>query len=105
MLLVDEIIHKTMIMCAKEIKGRDRSQSGERRRKMDWSPPPNDIMKVNIDVEFLKQTKKGAWGFIVRDHEGRAVLVGAGNLNVVHDALCAEIEACLAALGAVSQQV
>ena len=36
----------------------------------------------------------------MRDENGQAVLAGAGNLSAVHDALCAEAEACLTALSA-----
>ncbi|TVU02922.1 hypothetical protein EJB05_51550, partial [Eragrostis curvula] len=62
-------------------------------------PPPPDILKVNID-RFIEEKKIGAWGFIVRDHDGGAVLAGAGKLFAVQDALCAEPQAGLAALQA-----
>ena len=34
--------------------------------------------------------KRGARGFIVRDHKGDTVLAGVGRINVAHDALNAE---------------
>jgi len=40
---------------------------------------------------------KGTWGFIVRDHKGATVVAGAYRINVVHDALSAESQACLVA--------
>ena len=43
-----------------------------------------------------KRDRKGAWGFIARDHDGLAMLAGAGRINVLHDALSAEIHGCLA---------
>ena len=42
--------------------------------------------------------KRGARGFIVRDHKGDTVLAGVGRINVAHDTLSAEPQACLAAL-------
>lgn len=63
-----------------------------------WVPPTTDVLKINFDGAFLKTQKKGAWGFIVRDHTGASVVAGAGRINVVHDALSAESQACLAAL-------
>jgi hypothetical protein len=46
----------------------------------------------------------GAWGFFVRDHEGSMILVGAENLDNVHDVLCAEAHACLIAITAAANQ-
>jgi len=43
------------------------------------------------------ENKIGGWGFIVRDTNGFAVMAGAGKLESVHDAFCAEAQACLAA--------
>lgn len=34
----------------------------------------------------------------MRDHEGLVVLAGAGNFESVRNALCAEAQACLAAI-------
>jgi hypothetical protein len=65
-----------------------------------WSPPPPDILKINVDGAFRKETKADAWGFIIRDHDGSAVLARAGNLGPVHDALLAETMACKQALEA-----
>ncbi|RLN16079.1 hypothetical protein C2845_PM02G03340 [Panicum miliaceum] len=65
-----------------------------------WSKPQAELLKVNFDGAFVAQEKRGSWGFVVRDENGQAVLAGAGNLQAVHDALCAEAEACSAALTA-----
>lgn len=48
----------------------------------------------------MKETKDGAWGFIVWDHTGTGILAGAGHLGPVHDALLAETLACKHALEA-----
>ena len=64
-----------------------------------WSPPPPEYLKINVDGAF-KEYKAGAWGFIIRDHEGSAVLAGAGNLGPVHDALLEETMPCKQALEA-----
>ena len=41
---------------------------------------------------------------IVTDHRGAAVMADAGRINVVHDALRTEVQACLAALYATIDQ-
>jgi ribonuclease HI len=65
-----------------------------------WQPPLPDILKINIDGSLQHVSKTGAWGFIIRNHEGMAVLAGARNLAPVHDALLAETMACKHALEA-----
>jgi hypothetical protein len=69
-----------------------------------WSPPAVDILKINFDGAYSQREKKGAWGFVVRDHRGAIVMAGAGRINVLHDALRAEAQACLAALYATIDQ-
>jgi hypothetical protein len=65
-----------------------------------WTLPPPECLKINLDGAFKQKTKVGAWGFVVRDHEGSAVLAGAGNLGPVHNALLAETMAYKQALEA-----
>ena len=65
-----------------------------------WSVPPVHYLKINVDGAYQAESRKGAWGFIIRDHDGSTVLAGAGNLGVVHDALLAETWACKQALDA-----
>ena len=55
-------------------------------------------LKVNTDGSFIPDTLQGSWGFIIRDHEGEAILAGAGRLIAVSDALTAETAACQSAL-------
>ena len=33
---------------------------------------------------------QGSWGFVVRDHDGEAVLAGAGRLGLIPDTITAE---------------
>ena len=40
----------------------------------------------------------------MRDHDGLAMLAGAGRIHFLHDALSAEIHGCLAALFAAFDQ-
>ena len=63
-----------------------------------WSRPPTDSLKLNCDAGFIKTEKTGSCGFIVRDSDGQGLLAGAGRLEDVPDALCAEGYACLTGL-------
>lgn len=65
-----------------------------------WCPPPQGVLKLNIDGAFQAANLSGGWGFILRDHEGNGVLAGAGRIELVDDALSAEAVACLHALRA-----
>jgi hypothetical protein len=59
-----------------------------------WSAPPQGQLKINTDGSFIPDTLQDSWGFIVRDHEGEAILAGAGRLIAVSDALTAETATC-----------
>jgi hypothetical protein len=76
-------------------KSNQRAARADRTR---WIPPPADVLKINTDAAFIAQEKSGAWGFVIRDHEGHGVMAGSGRIRAVHDALAAEGEACLAAI-------
>ena len=43
-----------------------------------WKPPETGWLKANFDGAYEAENKASAWGFVVRDEEGRMVLVGAG---------------------------
>ena len=68
-----------------------------------WTPPPIGLLNINSDVAFVRESRAGAWGFIIRDldgevvgvfiirdQDGEVVIAGAGRLEVVHDVLMAE---------------
>jgi hypothetical protein len=58
--------------------------------KLHWCPPKSDFLNINFDGAFRHECKSEAWGSIVRGQEGSVVLAGAGKLEKIHDALCAE---------------
>lgn len=70
------------------------------KQKLDqkWSRPPNGFLKINTDASFHRDANSGGWGFIIRDDQGRAMAVGAGNLANISDALHAEALALLYAI-------
>jgi hypothetical protein len=55
-----------------------------------WSPPPEGVLKINIDGAFQSESLNGAWGFVILDHEGAGVAAGAGCIGPTHDAPMAE---------------
>ncbi|KAM0894601.1 hypothetical protein ACQ4PT_024360 [Festuca glaucescens] len=60
-----------------------------------WSPPPDDILKINTDGSFRETSHTGGWGFTIRNADGNLIAAGAGNLERVSDALHAEAQAML----------
>jgi hypothetical protein len=68
------------------------------RGKETWKPPPEDLYKINVDAFFEAETKKGGWGFIVRNKAGDFLEGGAGNLSRVACPLQAEALAALFSL-------
>lgn len=91
-----EVVHQAQIM-ALEVKQleTDGSQTESRqvRHTTAWRPPGGQVLKINIDGAFIKETRKGAWGFIIRYHHGSGVAAGTGALINLHDALQAEAQA------------
>lgn len=83
-----------------DIQAEDRGVSRFQQAQREWEPPLLDILKINVDGSFQPESNNGALGFINRNHEGSAVLAGAGNLGPVHDALMAETMAFKQALEA-----
>lgn len=55
-----------------------------------------DLLKISIDTAYIREPKAGAWGFIIRDHNGDAMLVGAGRMESIYGALLAATYACRA---------
>jgi len=51
-----------------------------------------------MSAEYVKKTRQGASGFMIRDHNGCPVLAGARNAGQMHDALMTEAPACMKAL-------
>jgi len=51
-----------------------------------------------MSAEYVKETRQGASGFMIRDHNGCPVLAGARNAGQMHDALMTEAPACMKAL-------
>jgi len=96
----DEVVFRTIRNAAETEMMQVKEVKHGHKTKECWSKPQAEMLKVNFDGGFVAQEKRGSWGFVVRDENGQAVLAGAGNLSAVHDALCAEAEACLAALSA-----
>ena len=38
-----------------------------------WCSPNSEYGKINFDGSFIQDRKSGAWGFVVRDHEGSMI--------------------------------
>ncbi|GJN04370.1 hypothetical protein PR202_ga21914 [Eleusine coracana subsp. coracana] len=68
-----------------------------------WSPPSENFYKLNVDASFLDSSKRGGWGFVLRDQDGLFLEGGAGNIPRVANALHAEAMAALAGLERAAQ--
>jgi hypothetical protein len=84
---------ESVLHCQKE---KDKALSA----RISWSPPENDILKINCDGSFTKESATGGWGFDIRDSEGSVRGSGAGHLAHVTSAAQAEAIACTEALHA-----
>ncbi|WVZ67350.1 hypothetical protein U9M48_016440 [Paspalum notatum var. saurae] len=96
----EDIVHRAVLIMADPPTTNENKETTTPDRHRHWVNPPPDKLKINCDGAFAKESKQGAWGFVIRDHEGNGVLAGAGKLQDVPNAMCAEGYACLAALEA-----
>ncbi|RLN33089.1 hypothetical protein C2845_PM03G16420 [Panicum miliaceum] len=69
-----------------------------------WCKPAADILKINVDGSFIAGTRKGGWGFVIRDSEGTVMHAGAGAIPRAMDAFHTEVLACHAGLKAASEK-
>lgn len=80
--------------CSKSASGRARADV------QCWQRPEGDMLKINIDGAFTPETRRGGWGFVVRDQSGNVRGSGAGCLPIIASAAQAEAQACDEALKA-----
>ncbi|KAE8767250.1 Glutamyl-tRNA reductase 1, chloroplastic [Hordeum vulgare] len=55
-----------------------------------WRPPPDDIIKINVDGSFIPGQEGSGWGVIAHDAEGAVIAARAGRQDHVYDAFAAE---------------
>lgn len=72
-------------------------------RSYTWRKPSLDVLKINTDGSYNKESNVGGWGFVIRDADGDVVGSGAGQINHAQDALHTKAEACLKALEAAQE--
>jgi ribonuclease HI len=61
-------------------------------------------LKVNTDGAFLENTRKGGWGYVIRDEEGDVIRAGAGHVEHIRDAFQAEVVASIQGIQASVQK-
>lgn len=66
-------------------------------RRVHWTKPSEDVLKLNYDASFLLESRAVSWGFLVRDSDGDVVQTGRGKVNYL-SAFQAELMACLQGL-------
>lgn len=72
--------------------------SGMQRPVQKWLKPGPDLVKINIDAAFNRETGAGGWGLIARDVDGEVVFAASGSLSHQTEALHAETSALLLAI-------
>ncbi|XP_059623080.1 uncharacterized protein LOC132266245 [Cornus florida] len=55
-----------------------------------WSFPPNDFVKVNVDAPFSSSSKLCGGGYVARNHEGRVLSLGSWLFQDIFSPVVAE---------------
>ncbi|XP_062016503.1 uncharacterized protein LOC133732905 [Rosa rugosa] len=71
-----------------------RLASARSRRVHKWVALPAGLLKINVDGSFHHETRKGGFGFVIRDSSGVMVAGGAGPLSGLISSEHAEVLAC-----------
>ena len=58
-----------------------------------WTPPPQDMLKFNVDGGFVEDGMQGAGGMVVRDNTGKVVAARARQLDCAADAFSTQLRA------------
>ncbi|XP_028957602.2 uncharacterized protein [Malus domestica] len=80
---------------AKELISVQPSPSMENQRRMiPWSPPPSQMIKVNVDASWKLKSNEGYLGIVIRDSQGRCKSMERKKVHA-SNALMAEAKAVL----------
>ena len=60
-----------------------------------WQRPAQNILNINCDASFRRETGDDGWGFIIRDEDDDMISAGRGRLSHILDPFQAEVVACL----------
>lgn len=58
-----------------------------------WRPPPEDMIKFNMDGAFTSGIEHAGWGVVARNSSGMVIHACAGRNDSVHDVFGAELGA------------
>ncbi|KAF8694077.1 hypothetical protein HU200_038533 [Digitaria exilis] len=88
---IEGVLRRATLMAidAKMLKEKTHCKPGKKRVK--WTPPEPDILKVNIDGAFLESEKSGAWGYIVRTSDGEAACSEQGMMKIQIESDCSNL--------------
>ncbi|XP_057803071.1 uncharacterized protein LOC131018358 [Salvia miltiorrhiza] len=64
-----------------------------------WFPPPEGVLRVDVDVALREEGVRSGMGFIVRDFQGRTILAGCQTIGFSETVLMGELHAILLAIG------
>jgi hypothetical protein len=91
----DSVIHQMKVLAREFDKLCEKEKLQKYVHTPKWQQPDQDILKLNIDGSAAIRNNTGGWGFVIRDENGEVMGSGVGHITHVHDALHAEMIACL----------
>jgi ribonuclease HI len=86
-----------------KLAAKDIHKSAKRSVQRLWTPPMENAFKIKCGGAFVKETRKGGWGCVIRDHQSVFLAGSAGYLGHVSSALQAEAAACMKGLELAAQ--
>ncbi|KAM5553802.1 hypothetical protein ABKV19_025832 [Rosa sericea] len=80
------------------LNSKSQNSTSRRRRVVKWIAPTVGLVKINVDGSFYHATRKGGFGYVIRDSSGAMLAGGVGPLSGLISAEHAEVLACQRAL-------
>ncbi|OMO75895.1 hypothetical protein COLO4_25803 [Corchorus olitorius] len=69
------------------------AKNKERVEVVQWSPPGEDVLKVNVDASFVEDRNRVGVGAVIRDSRGLVLCCAIRQYNFIQDSLVAEMQA------------
>jgi ribonuclease HI len=91
--LVTELAYQVKCTAAEFLACYAKGSSIDKARGDRWIPPPEGVIKFNIDGAFVNGKFTGGWGVIARSTDGEVVAARAGNSSAIYDSFTAELRA------------
>jgi hypothetical protein len=82
-----ELVHRVKCTSAEYLTCFGNSISNSQTSAEQWRPPPEGVIKFNIDGAFVDGRQQGGWGVVARTSDGEVVAASTGGKKSISPGL------------------